>query len=113
MAAQKLMDSMNCSSSEKIANSSTQIKMNNFTAAQLSCSVGPLGKTVFGKYGNYYVKAYEDNPPKDCQTTYQYCKSRSKSIADGARIKPSERSKTPTSYTAHCNSRSSGLNTNL
>ena len=56
---------------------------------------------MFRDYGNYYVKAFDNNPPKACNATFQYCKSRARAIAKGAKIAPSERS--PNSYSADCN----------
>jgi len=76
-------------------------KMKKSSSTELSCSVGPLGKYLFREYGRYYAKAFNDNPPKGCSATFQYCKSRARAIAQGARIAPSEKS--PSSYSADCN----------
>ena len=75
-------------------------KISKYSTSELSCSVGPLGKYMFRDYGLYYAKAFDDNPPKACNATFQYCKSRARAIAKGAKITPSEKS--PNSYSADC-----------
>lgn len=97
-----LLEKMNCSIEDKQELSqSVKVPSNKFSASQLSCSVGPIGKTIFGSYGKYFAKSFNDDPPKTCNNTYQYCLSRAKSIAKGANISPSERS-SPKTYTGNC-----------
>ena len=113
-AARKLMKEMDCSSSSTSSslsssnssstNTETYVQPKNtskYSSSQLSCSVGPLGKYMFRDYGNYYARAFDNNPQKACNATFQYCKSRARAIAKGAKIAPSERS--PNSYSADCN----------
>ena len=104
-AARKLMKEMNCSSSSnRTSNNQSYTAPKNiskYSSSELSCSVGPLGKFMFREFGRYNVKAFDDNPPKACNQTYEYCKARARAIAKGARIPSSERS--PNSYSADCN----------
>lgn len=114
-AAKELMNEFNCKDDMILAGETEQrTNKPTYSAADLKCFIGPLGKFIFGTYGEYYAESYEKHPPKNCTTTYQYCKARAKSISDGARIKPSERSQNQTSYSAYCNSNSlgAGLRTN-
>ena len=111
--ARKLMKEMNFAggvgqSSSLQRNSNSNAKQNYSTSKQVSkysqdelkCSVGPLGKYMFREYGYYSVVAFDNNPSKGCNATYQYCKSRARAIAKGAKITPSEKS--PSSYSADC-----------
>ncbi len=104
-AARKLMKEMNCSSSSNTTSNSQSYtapkNISKYSSSELSCSVGPLGKFMFREFGRYNVKAFDDNPPKACNQTYEYCKARARAIAKGARIPSSERS--PNSYSADCN----------
>ena len=98
-SARKLMKEMGCSSNaNNTLNNSAQKK---YTSSELNCNVGPLGKFLWAEFGKYSATAYNDNPPKSCLITYDYCKSRARAIAKGANIPPSEKS--PDSYSANCN----------
>jgi len=110
-SARKLMKEMECSTNSNTSSSSNSSSTNTqtyvppkkaskYSLSQLSCSVGPLGKYMFRDYGKYYSKAFDNNPPKACNATFQYCKSRARAIAKGANIAPSEKS--PSSYSADC-----------
>ena len=103
-SARKLMKEMGCSSNAN--NTSNNSAQNKYTSSELNCNVGPLGKFLWAEYGKYSATAYNDNPPKSCLITYDYCKSRARAIAKGANIPPSEKS--PDSYTANCNIYGSG-----
>ena len=97
-----LLEKMNCTiDGKQELSQSFKVPTNKYSASQLSCSVGPIGKTIFGSYGKYLAKSFNNDPPKSCNDTHQYCLSRAKSIANGANISPSERS-SPKTYTGNC-----------
>ena len=98
-SARKLMKEMDCSNNPNGTSNNT--KQKNYSSSELNCNVGPLGKFLWAEFGKYSATAYNDNPPKSCLITYDYCKSRARAIAKGANIPPSEKS--PDSYSANCN----------
>jgi hypothetical protein len=111
------MKEMNCSTSSLSSSSSNSNssntktyvptkKVSKYASSELNCSVGPLGKFLFREYGKYYAKAFDNNPPKSCNVTFNYCKSRARAIANGAQIPTSENPNK--NYSADC--RLSGTN---
>lgn len=104
-SAVELMKTLNCDSTKSeeknVVRTIEEPPQPKYTSSELSCNIGPIGKTIFGTYGEYSAKSYDDNPPRNCRNTYDYCKSRARSIAEGANITPSERSTSKT-YSGNC-----------